>query len=195
MEIRMNRTETAEKNNRGLSLIELIIVIAIMAVLVGVLSPMFVKYVDSSRKAKDVYTADQIAKAVNVAFIEHPEAYDAFKDWKSNSSNIKRSVSVMEGGVQNTYNVYLVASSGTQGTNGVSNCFNGSTNEFRTEGGRVLEGNGKYGFYGVINRQLGLSTTEMNSEIIPKFNQRREGAGIDKNGTMVALPRLTVGES
>ncbi len=46
----------------GFSLIELIIVIAIMAVLVGVLSPVFVKYVDKSRKAKDVYEIQQTAR-------------------------------------------------------------------------------------------------------------------------------------
>ncbi|MCR5686804.1 MAG: prepilin-type N-terminal cleavage/methylation domain-containing protein [Lachnospiraceae bacterium] len=68
------------KDNRGLSLIELIVVIAIMGVLVGVLSPMFIKYVDRSRKSKDVYTAAQIAKAVNIAFVEHPEVYEAFCD-------------------------------------------------------------------------------------------------------------------
>ena len=36
--------------NKGFSLVELIIVIAIMAVLVGVLAPQFLKYVEQSRK-------------------------------------------------------------------------------------------------------------------------------------------------
>ncbi len=49
-----------------------------MAILVGVLAPAFVKYVDKSKKSKDIYTAEQIARAVNIAFIEHPEAYDSF---------------------------------------------------------------------------------------------------------------------
>ncbi len=35
--------------NKGFSLVELIIVIAIMAVLVGVLAPQFIKYVEQSR--------------------------------------------------------------------------------------------------------------------------------------------------
>lgn len=40
--------------NKGFSLVELIIVIAIMAVLVGVLAPQFIKYVESSRQSTDI---------------------------------------------------------------------------------------------------------------------------------------------
>ena len=39
-------------NNKGVSLLELIIAIAIMAVLVGVISPMMVKYVEKARVYK-----------------------------------------------------------------------------------------------------------------------------------------------
>ena len=42
---------------------------------VGILTPTIVKYVDKARKSKDIYTAGQIARAVNIAFVEHPEAY------------------------------------------------------------------------------------------------------------------------
>ncbi len=40
-------------NNQGFSLVELIIVIAIMAVLVGVLAPQFIKYVERGRAQRD----------------------------------------------------------------------------------------------------------------------------------------------
>ncbi len=39
--------------NKGFSLVELIIVIAIMAVLVGVLAPQYIKYVEKSRISAD----------------------------------------------------------------------------------------------------------------------------------------------
>ena len=53
-------------NNKGFSLVELIIVIAIMAVLVGVLAPQFLKYVERSRKSTDVQNVASIISACDV---------------------------------------------------------------------------------------------------------------------------------
>ena len=50
--------------NKGFSLVELIVVIAIMVVLVAVLAPVFTKYVEQSRRATDVQNANSIAEAV-----------------------------------------------------------------------------------------------------------------------------------
>ncbi|MCM1100884.1 MAG: type II secretion system GspH family protein [Clostridium sp.] len=54
-------------NNKGFSLVELIIVIAIMAVLVGVLAPQFLKYVESSRVQKDESAVAEVQNAVMIA--------------------------------------------------------------------------------------------------------------------------------
>ncbi len=51
------------KENKGFSLVELIIVIAIMSVLIGLLAPQFVKYVEQSRRSRDIQTADRIREA------------------------------------------------------------------------------------------------------------------------------------
>lgn len=56
-----------ELNNKGFSLVELIIVIAIMAVLMGVLAPQYLKYVKSSKISTDITNAESIATAINVA--------------------------------------------------------------------------------------------------------------------------------
>lgn len=53
-------------NNKGFSLVELIIVIAIMAVLVVVLAPQFLKYVERARVSTDKDNAAAIATALQV---------------------------------------------------------------------------------------------------------------------------------
>lgn len=59
-----------EKNNKGFSLVELIIVIAIMAILVGVLAPQFMKYLESSRQSTDIDSIAAYKTAVETTVID-----------------------------------------------------------------------------------------------------------------------------
>ncbi len=52
------------KNEEGFSLIELIIVIAIMAVLVAVIAPNLASYLGTSKKRSDETNADEIGKVI-----------------------------------------------------------------------------------------------------------------------------------
>ena len=51
-------------NNKGFSLIELIVVIAIMAILVGAMAPQVTKYIEKSRKSADVQALGTLYTAV-----------------------------------------------------------------------------------------------------------------------------------
>lgn len=55
------------KNNKGFSLVELIIVIAIMAILVGVLAPTYLRYVQKAAISADLELVGSISKAVTYA--------------------------------------------------------------------------------------------------------------------------------
>lgn len=72
-----------KKNNSGFSLVELIIVIAIMAVLIGVLAPQFIKYVEKSKESKDISNLDSCVSVV--------QAYYADKDFPSGGVTITAS--------------------------------------------------------------------------------------------------------
>lgn len=63
-------------NNKGFSLVELIIVIAIMAILIGVMAPQLMKYVDRSRQSADTQVADTVRTAVVTAMMD-PAVTDA----------------------------------------------------------------------------------------------------------------------
>ena len=56
--------------NKGFSLVELIIVIAIMAVLVGVLAPQYVKYLNKSKISADTQLADSIHSAITNTMLD-----------------------------------------------------------------------------------------------------------------------------
>lgn len=55
-----------KKNNKGFTLVELVIVIAILAILVGLLAPQYTQYVEKSRKSADASNMDEMVKAIQV---------------------------------------------------------------------------------------------------------------------------------
>lgn len=59
-----------KKNNKGFSLVELIVVIAVMAVLVGVLAPAYLRYVDKAKLQKDVSAVAEVVESIKMAAAE-----------------------------------------------------------------------------------------------------------------------------
>lgn len=62
----MNNRSKKKRNKKGFSLVELIVVIAVMAVLVGVLAPAYLRYVDKSRLQKDISAIAEVQRAIQV---------------------------------------------------------------------------------------------------------------------------------
>lgn len=67
------------RNNKGFSLIELIIAIAILIILTGLLAPQFMKYIEKSRLAKDMQTLDTVYTSVQGAIADE-DAYEGLLD-------------------------------------------------------------------------------------------------------------------
>lgn len=62
------------RDDKGFSMVELIIVIAIMATLVSVLAPQYLKHVRESKITYDINNAEQIADATATALADETEA-------------------------------------------------------------------------------------------------------------------------
>lgn len=60
-----------KRTDRGFSLIELIIAIAILIILTGLLAPQFMKYIEKSRKAACLNNIDVVIQEYQVALIEN----------------------------------------------------------------------------------------------------------------------------
>lgn len=63
-------------NNKGFSLIELIIVIAIMAVLVAIIAPNLTKYLGKSKKNTDKKNLDEIESTLKTCITDYDMEYD-----------------------------------------------------------------------------------------------------------------------
>ena len=58
------------RNNKGFSLVELIIVIAIMAILIGVMAPQLIKYIEKTNVSSDTQLADTVKSAITTAMLD-----------------------------------------------------------------------------------------------------------------------------
>lgn len=58
------------QNNKGFTLVELIIVIAVLAILMVALVPQYIKYVERAHESNDVTVAESIENALEIALVD-----------------------------------------------------------------------------------------------------------------------------
>ncbi len=76
------------QNNKGFTLVELIIVVAIIAILATLLVPQYLQYVENSRIVTDVAAADTIERALNVLIADGTIADAGSVTWDTESGEI-----------------------------------------------------------------------------------------------------------
>ena len=85
-------------NNKGFSLVELIIVIAIMAILIVVLAPQYLKYVEKSRNSTDLQSVTEFKDACEI-WAADPDADDSDTDHTSFKSGNNFTITVTPSGI------------------------------------------------------------------------------------------------
>ncbi len=90
-----------KKNNKGFTLVELIIVIAIIAILAAVLAPQYLRYIEKSRRATDAQMSGSIlrsalAVSTDKSVAEHvPSVYTVV--WDTAGDTATGNITVIEG--------------------------------------------------------------------------------------------------
>lgn len=95
----MKRTK---KNNKGFSLVELIVVVLIMAIIAVALAPQVMKWVNESRKSADASTYDSVVAAAQDALADE-DAWNACAD-TSFTITISKSGCVVQTGAPEQFN-------------------------------------------------------------------------------------------
>lgn len=77
--MREEAKNTKKLDNKGFSLIELIIVIAIMAILIGIVGTQVVPYIEKSKQAKDQQVFSGLLTSATTAFASNADTLDDTK--------------------------------------------------------------------------------------------------------------------
>lgn len=141
MELLQNmKAKNEKKDNKGFSLVELIIVIAIMAILVGIVGTQVIPYIDKSRHAKDVQVLSGLCTDAMTAYSSNAANLDASTTYTITITKTGSNISVSTGtgsdklkasftelnSVKNTKDLKLESNAGKKVDKVVITCTNGN---------------------------------------------------------------------
>jgi type IV pilus assembly protein PilA len=141
MELLQNmKAKNEKKDNKGFSLVELIIVIAIMAILVGIVGTQVIPYIDKSRHAKDVQVLSGLCTDAMTAYSSNAANLDASTTYTITITKTDSDISVSTGtgsdklkasftelnSVKNTKDLKLESNAGKKVDKVVITCTNGN---------------------------------------------------------------------
>lgn len=141
MELLQNmKAKNEKKDNKGFSLVELIIVIAIMAILVGIVGTQVIPYIDKSRHAKDVQVLSGLCTDAMTAYSSNAANLDASTTYTITITKNDSEISVSTGtgsdklkasftelnSVKNTKDLKLESNAGKKVDKVVITCTNGN---------------------------------------------------------------------
>jgi len=128
-----------KKSNKGFSLVELIIVIAIMAILIAVLAPQYLKYVEKTKRNSDAKAFGEVVQATEVAIADplNKVKSDVTVTWNGSTFTITGGGSGVAANLQKDVNQVINGSDNSAKLENKSKAFNngGSSKvEFKIQG-------------------------------------------------------------
>ena len=97
-----------KKTKKGFTLVELIVVIAIIGTLAAVIIPTMIGYVKEANKRADLETARQFGERIETEMVKDDSLYENFCYFASGSKTIYRGVYNYVGGVKETPYDFMV---------------------------------------------------------------------------------------
>ena len=84
------------RGNKGFSLVEVLVTISIMAVMIGIVTPAYMSYVEKSRIAKDEMNLEELCKAVELSLTD-PKVYEDIVSLLPNDKHRKIIIKIKPG--------------------------------------------------------------------------------------------------
>lgn len=90
-----------KKNNKGFTLVELIVVVAVLAIITVVVAPQYLQYVDKARVGTDENALGEIAHVAEICFVEMQGSVDDAVEKTNEHYVATLTVSISEGEISN----------------------------------------------------------------------------------------------